>query len=272
MKKMGKGSPPGPPPAPAGAAADPSPPAAGPSPAPADTGTPASALPPSARGFRAVFRAAVNRKLREITGQKWQGATDAQKRAEAARRATAEVARRIERLTGKRPADSTIRRNANKNTTPRGADQQLLNRQAAIDRAGGVKQFATKAGVSTKKVSQWRETGSGIAPGLTDEGGAVYIAFDVTCDIFHPASIPGKGGTTEYGRRLDNQSHPLYGSDMAVSEPDASSLVAAHADDDDEMTKEVIGRQIEIQVTSTWYGRQPKAVTVTTVHSLEIRD
>jgi hypothetical protein len=272
MKKMGKGAAPGPPPAPTGAAADPPPPASGSTPAPAGTGTPSSALPPSATGFRAVFRAAVTRKFREMTGQKWQDATDTEKRAEATRRATSEVARRIERLTGKRPADSTIRRNAGKNTTPRGADQQLLNRQAAIDRAGGIKQFATQAGVSPKKVSQWRDTGSGIAPGLADEGGAVFVVFDVTCDIFHPASILGKGGTTEYGRRLDNHSHPLYGSDMAVSEPDASSLVAAHADGDDEMTKEVIGRQIEIQVTSTWYGRQPKAVTVTTVHSLEIRD
>ncbi|MGB7359965.1 MAG: hypothetical protein WA944_19100, partial [Mycobacterium sp.] len=62
------------------------------------------------RGFAAAFRDLVDRKLRELTGQRWAGRSEGQRRAEATRRGARDMARRVERETGRRPAESTIRR------------------------------------------------------------------------------------------------------------------------------------------------------------------
>ncbi|RFZ01140.1 hypothetical protein DSM43518_05633 [Mycobacterium marinum] len=257
MKKMGKGS---------AAARQSSPGPAPPQGAPAPS---AAALPASGKGFRATFRDAVARKFRELTGQKWQAASESQKRAEATRRATNEVARRIERLTGKRPADSTIRRNASKNTTPKGADQQLLDRQAVIDRAGGIKQFAATAGVSQRKVTQWRDTGTTTITAGPPDRGAVYVIFDITCDIYHPSKH--RGDTPDYDRHLDNTNEPLNGADLVVNEPDASTLLIAYASGDDGTVKEILSRQLEITILSEWHGPSGKRAVVTHIEYIDIR-
>jgi hypothetical protein len=219
------------------------------------------------KGFAAAFRDAVERKFRELSGRKWQKATEQQKRAEAARRGAREVARRIERITGKRPAESTIRRNARRDTTPKGADQQRLDRQAAIDRAGGVKKFAQKAGISERRVGNWRNTGAAVTPGPPGVE-AIDVEFEITCDIFHYGA---RGLTPEYDRKLDNSSYPLNGSDLTIAEPEASSFVIAFASSDDQAMKDILGEQMELQVVSTWHGRPQRNVVVKEIHSIVIR-
>ena len=73
------------------------------SPAPSSPGTPGaqpaprtasagSAQPVPVRGFAAAFRDLVDRKLRELTGQRWAGRSEAQRRAEATRRGARDMA------------------------------------------------------------------------------------------------------------------------------------------------------------------------------------
>ena len=81
-----------------------------------------SSPPVPSGGFGAAFKAVVGRKLRELTGRRWEGASERARQAEAARRGAAEMARRIERQTGHRPSEATIRRNARQDRTPRGVD------------------------------------------------------------------------------------------------------------------------------------------------------
>ncbi|MBU8834470.1 hypothetical protein KL858_34210, partial [Mycolicibacterium goodii] len=100
------------------------PPEPGQAPRPAATRQPAPAPGQAAPttpggGFGAAFRALVGRKLRELGGR-WRDRSERARRAEAARRGAAEMARRIERQTGHRPAEATIRRNARLDRTPRG--------------------------------------------------------------------------------------------------------------------------------------------------------
>ncbi|MGH3580880.1 MAG: hypothetical protein ACRDUB_04795, partial [Mycobacterium sp.] len=119
---------------------------------------------PAARGFAAAFGDLVDRKLRELTGRRWAGRSEVQRRAEATRRGARDMARRIERETGRRPAESTIRRNAARGTAPKGIDAARADRNAAIDRAGGVRAFAERAGISARAASRWRDSGGTLAP------------------------------------------------------------------------------------------------------------
>jgi len=272
MKKIGRSgsSGPPPPPEPPAEAAQPAPPPSGPPTSGGGTSPGGGSPSGPVKGFAASFRDAVQRKFRELTGQKWQQATEAQKRAEATRRGAREVARRIERLTGKRPAESTVRRNARRNATPKGADQDRLNRQAAIDRAGGVKPFATKAGITQRRATKWRDSGGPILPpGPEGEAGAVSVEFDVTCDIFH---VGPKGKVTpDYHRRLDNNTEPLFGDDLIVEEPDASDFLAAYASEDNETLRSILGDQLAMKVVSYWPGRPGRTVTVTIIHTINVR-
>lgn len=246
-------------------------------PPPPPTAPPASPAPPPAaaeqapvQGFAASFKAAWKRKYRELSGQKWQGVSERRKEAEAKARAAAEIARRIERETGRRPAQSTIRRNARKDTTPRGGDQHLLDRQAAIDRAGGVKQFAKKAKLTTWRVNKWRDSGIGAVPGPAGAD-AARVRFSITCDIRHYNS---KGGDTpSFGRTFDNFTPPLGGGDLFIAEPAASTFVAAYAGEDTEALKEILAEQMELQITSEFHGDNLRHdVTVTHIGTLDLLD
>jgi hypothetical protein len=193
------------------------------------------------RGFAAAFRDVVARKFRELTGRRWQVASEAQKRAEAARRGAREMARRIERQTGRRPAESTVRRNASRDATPRGADQQRLDRQAGIDRAGGVKQFAARAGISARQAARWRDVGAPIHPAAT----AIDVEFDVTGDIFH---VGEHNITPDYDRRLADH--------VEMEEPVASDFIEAYASGDVDRQMDILGDQITVKVVSMWPGRE----------------
>lgn len=113
----------------------------------------------------------VRRKLRELKGRRWDRAseqarrTEAEKRAreelakEAEKRAREELAARIEKETGRRPAESTLRRHQSAGTAPRGVDTGKLARQAAIDNDGSIAKFARRHGISTYAVKRWRDEG-----------------------------------------------------------------------------------------------------------------
>ncbi|SDC05796.1 hypothetical protein SAMN04488581_0011 [Mycolicibacterium neoaurum] len=148
------------------------------------------------RGFAAAFRNLADRKLRELTGHRWARVSEAQRRAEATRRGARGMARRIERETGRRPAESTIRRHAAQGTAPKGIDQARADRQAAIDRAGSLNPFAARAGISARAAGRWRDAGGTLAPSA---GAAVIVVeFTVVGDLFHA----GKRGqiTPDYDR------------------------------------------------------------------------
>lgn len=231
---------------------------------------PPSATPPPAIGFGASLRNIVARKLRELTGARWDGVSEREKNREASRRGVKEMARRIERETGKRPAESTIRRNASRNATPRGVDQQRLDRQARIDEAGGFKRFAERAGISQKQAVRWRDTGSQLAPFITYVSGILRVMFDVTCNIFH---VGARGRVTpEYNRRLDNNTDPLFGTPLQIDEPDAARLAEAHAMGDTEEVMNILGDYLAMKVAETWPGRSGRTVNVTVLHDLLLLD
>jgi hypothetical protein len=75
------------------------------------------------------------RKLRELRGWQWEAATERERHREAEKRARAELASCIEKESGHRPADRTLRRHPT-GTAPRGVDAEKMQRQDAIDDAG----------------------------------------------------------------------------------------------------------------------------------------
>lgn len=254
-----------------GASASPPPPAPAKGAARAATPPPPqSATPPPATGFGASLRNIVARKLRELTGARWEGASERDKNREATRRGVNEMARRIERETGKRPAESTIRRNASRNATPRGVDQERLDRQGRIDEAGGFKRFAERAGISQRQAVRWRDTGGPLAPFVTYVSGILRVMFDVTCNIFH---VGARGRITpEYNRRLDNNTDPLYGTPLQIDEPDAARLAEAHAMGDTEEVMNILGDYLAMKVAAMWPGRPGRTVNVTVVHDILLLD
>lgn len=212
------------------------------------------------RGFAAAFRDLVDRKLRELTGQRWAGLSEAQRRAEAARRGARDMARRIERETGRRPAESTIRRHAARGTAPKGVDQARAERQAAIDRAGGLKPFAARAGISQRAAGRWRDAGGTLAPpaGVT----VIVVEFTVIGDLFHA----GKRGqiTPDYDRQLTGQLH--------LSGEDAEVFVTAYAIEDTETQRDLLSDQITVQVLPDWGGRPGRTMTVKVIEDIRIHD
>jgi hypothetical protein len=249
--------------------------AATPVPLPAKGAPPSATAPPPpptppTTGFGASLRNIVARKLREFTGARWEGVSERDKTREATRRGVKEMARRIERETGKRPAESTIRRNAGRNATPRGVDQERLDRQARIDEAGGFKRFAERAGISKNQAVRWRDTGGPLAPFVTYVSGILRVMFDVTCNIFH---VGPRGRITPlYNRRLDNNTDPLYGAPLQIDEPDASTLAEAYAMGDTEEMRNILGDYLAMKVVSMWPGRPGRTVDVTVLHNILLLD
>lgn len=114
------------------------------------------------------------RQLRELKGRRWEKATEkarfkeAEKRArkemakEAQQRARSEMAKRIEKETGKRYAESTLRKHAAAGTTPGSLDGEKMARQAAIDNAGSIDKFAVAHGMTRSAVVRWRDHGGAL--------------------------------------------------------------------------------------------------------------
>jgi len=203
--------------------------------------------PPAPKvGFGAAFKEAASRKLRELRGQRWQGASPRARKAEAARRAASEVARRVERQTGVRPKESTIRRAARDDRTPRGADQARLDRQARIDAAGGVKKFAQKTGVSARKAASWRDKGKAMLLG------GVQVITEVEGTLW----VNGEN----YGRSVSAVLH--------VDPPASDDLYAAYAADDLEAVAEMLGPLITEQVE--WTGDAERSYEVETINAIAI--
>lgn len=197
-------------------------------------------------GFGSAFRSLVGRKLRELGGR-WRTRSERARRAEAARRGAAEMARRIERETGHRPAEATIRRNARLDRTPRGADQARLDRQARIDQAGGVNAFARQAGVNPRAVPRWRDQGRPLSPR------SVRIVADVVGTLW--------ANGEPYPRVLT--------ADVTVDPPEADAALAAYAVGDWDALGEVLGGAIAEQVD--WAGEaerwfEVEAITDVTIH------
>lgn len=214
----------------------------------------------ASKGFGSAFRALVERKFRELSSaQRWQGVSEAKRRAEARRRGIDEMAKRLERETGKRPASSTVARNASKGSTPRGADASRLDRQAAIDRAGGMKQFATKAKISARQARRWRDTGGPIRTSDT-----VVIDFNVTGDLQHGQ----KSDTSDEPETLDVDKH-LAGQ-LTLHGADADDFIEAFAADDIDAQKEILGEQIAKHILVDWDGLMTRIYTVRTIMTLSI--
>lgn len=240
---------PPPPSSPAGSAATTPPPGGGSGP-----------QQPAGKGFGAAFRSLVERKFRELSKtQRWQNISESKRRAEARRRGTDEMAKRLERETGKRPAASTIARNASKGRTPKGADQQRLDRQAAIDRAGGVKQFASRAKISTGQARRWRDSGGPIHTSET-----VVIDFNVVGDLQHGQRSENEPETLDVDKHLADK--------LTLDGDDADYFIEAYAAEDIDTQKEILGEQIAQQILVDWNGDITRVFTVRTIITLSILD
>jgi hypothetical protein len=134
----------------------------------------------------------VGRKLRELSGRRWDRASEqariaeAQKRArtalakEADKRAVEELANRIEKETGRRPAESTLRRHKSAGSAPRDVDADKLARQAAIDNDGSIARFARRHGISAYAVKRWRDEGGDLPERPEPESLDFSVAFVAT--------------------------------------------------------------------------------------------
>lgn len=196
-------------------------------------------------GFRAAFQALTGRKLRELGGR-WQQRPLREQQAEAARRATTEMANRVERQTGRRPADSTIRRSARTNRTPRGLDTSVSNRQTRIDAAGGVKALSQLLGVSQYAVRRWRDHGRPLVPG----------ALTIVADVEGVLVVNGE----EYPRTMSVT--------IDIYPPAADDVRIAYALGDLDFIAELLGPEIAEQVD--WAGEADREFTVTEITDITL--
>jgi hypothetical protein len=215
---------------------------------------------PAARGFGAAFRELVERKFRELSSRaRWRGVSESKRRAEARARGARDMARRIERETGRRPAESTVRRNASRDATPRGVDSQRMDRQASVDRAGGLKQFAQKAKISARQAARWRDSGGPIR--TTD---TIVVDFHVTGDLQHGIRHEGEPETMQVDKHIEDK--------LTLAGEDADDFIEAYAADDIEAQKAILGEQISRQILIDWNGEITRIYTVQTIIRLVIED
>ncbi|QFS94674.1 hypothetical protein FIV07_28265 (plasmid) [Mycobacterium sp. THAF192] len=197
-------------------------------------------------GFRSAYQALVRRKLSEMGGH-WAHENRRTRAAEAARRAAAEIARRIGRLTGRQPADSTIRRNASRDTAPTGVDPEWLHRQAHIDTAGGIAKFAALLGVSEYATRTWRDTGRPLIPHSTD----------VNADVEGILWVNGE----EYPRSMTVVLTLQPG-------PEADEIRIAYAHSDLDTIAELLGPLIAEEVD--WAGEADRTYEVTDISRITV--
>ncbi|MFV8227260.1 hypothetical protein [Mycolicibacterium fortuitum] len=155
------------------------PPPAPPPPPPPPQPRTADELVDGRTGVTAALWGLAKRKLRELRGRRWEAATQRERVAEADRRARQELAKRIERETGRRPAERTLRRHKAAGSAPRGVDEEKMARQAAIDNAGSIAKFGRQYGMSASAVKRWRDHG-GDLPEETPESLRFEVAFVAT--------------------------------------------------------------------------------------------
>lgn len=210
-----------------------------------------SAAPPRT-GFKAALRALRERKLGELLDTaKWRKRPQAEREAEAKARADREMARRIERQTGRKPAESTIRRNAAKDTAPRGADQERLDRQAIIDRAGGVKAFASQAQVSESTVRRWL-AGKAVIIAPIALTGPITIYFTAICNLTYTSTDPKKRGKPPSGpvskilKTIGRGGGWTGVSPLQLSGDDAVDFLRLVADGDQQALKDKLGELLEM--------------------------
>lgn len=196
-------------------------------------------------GFRAAFQALTGRKLRELGGR-WLQRPLREQQAEAARRATAEMANRVERQSGRRPADSTIRRAARTNRTPRGLDPVVSDRQTKVDAAGGVRALAQLLGVSQYAVRRWRDLGRPLVPGV----------LTVVADVEGVLIVNGE----EYPRTMSVT--------IDIYPPAADDVRIAYALGDLDYIAELLGPEIAEQVD--WAGDAEREFTVTEITDITL--
>lgn len=206
------------------------------------------------KGFGGAFKSAVGRKLRELRGRRWERATERQRVAEANRRAADEVARRIEKETGKRPSAATVRRNARQDKMPRGMDRGRMDRQSRIDEAGGIKQFASQTGVNERAVTRWRDQGTPLSTS------SVLVSADVEGLLWSVTQVFGAG--TPYPRSLTVQ--------VTVRPPDADEVRAAYAVGDMAALAELLGPPITEQVD--WSGAADRRFEVVSISDITVTE
>lgn len=201
---------------------------------------------PAPKGFAAAFNELADRKKREL-GAKWGEKPQRSQLAEARRRAADEMASRIERQSGHRPAASTIRRNAAKGTTPRWADKQQLDRQARVDKLGGIKKLAQKIGVSAKAVTRWRD----------GKGPMSSAAVTVTADF-------------EGSLISDERPYPRnVSAAVSTSDPDeADDIRAAEAIDDYDELAQLLSPLVTNQVE--WSGDAEREYIIDKIENLRL--
>jgi len=234
---------------------------------------------PPQSGFKAALRALRERKLSElIDTAKWRKRSKAEREAEAKARADREMARRIERQTGKKPATSTLRRNAAKDTSPRGVDQARLDRQAAIDRAGGLKEFAAQAKVSQSKARRWLATGTVPIYAPAALTGPITIYFTVICDLMHTSadSKKGKRASPQFDKTLKTTGsgggqtgiRPLQ-----LTGDEAADFLRVYADGDQQALKDMLGELLErYELNSEYWGSASTTCTVKEIAEIVIAD
>lgn len=196
-------------------------------------------------GFGAAFQALTGRKLRELSGP-WLQRPQRERQAEAARRATNEMANRIEKQSGRRPADSTIRRSARSNRVPRGMDPAWSDRQSRIDAAGGVKALAQLLGLSQYAVRRWRDDGRPLVAG----------PLTITADVEGVLIVNGE----EYPRSLTVT--------IVVYPPAADDIRIAYVLGDLDSIAELLGPEIADQVE--WAGDADREYAVTEITDISV--
>ena len=221
------------------------PPAPGPSDERSSSAGRQSTRPPP-KGFTAAFAELADRKMREL-GAKWSEKPQRSQLAEARRRAADEMASRIEKQSGHRPAASTIRRNAAKGTTPRWADKQQLDRQAKVDKLGGIKKLAQRIGVTARAVTRWRD---GKGP-LSSAAVTVFADFEGSLIV-------------------DEEPYPrTISAAVSTSDPDeADDIRAAEATGDYDELAQLLSPLVTQQVD--WAGDAEREFTIENIDNLRL--
>ena len=198
------------------------------------------------QGFRDALQVLQERRYREL-GTAWQRQTQRARRAEAARRARQEMARRMAGHTGRRAlSQRTIARWAGADKPPAGVDKHWLDRWAAIDRAGGIKKLAQELGVSQGQVRRWRDSPDPKAPppGGTGVPGAPTQPIGVETDGW--VMINGKLYPKHIPTDPDEDCATLY------VDP-AGELMRASFDNDTDLLNQMLGEEITEQIIiPTW--------------------
>lgn len=215
---------------------------------------------PPRRGFRDALQALKDRKQREL-GAAWARATERARKAEAARRARREMARRVAVHTETRKlSERTIARRARGDQPPAGVDKHWLDRWAAIDRAGGIKQMALQLGASEGQVRRWRDSPDPKAappgepePGVGGVPGAPTQPIGVECD----------GAVIINGKRYPKKIPTDPNEDYAVLYVDpAGELMQAYFNNDTEALYGLLADEIVDQIIIPTWDNLPSAYEV----------